>query len=197
MGILTESQRMNQLGIRLNEGISLSESEYLDSLIEEIDSQIAELDEDIASLLDEEDLDELSPKQRELKKDYKKSQTTNRGFGNEPSGKDPLTYGRGTGKGRSYTRGGDPKRTANATMTKGSKYKKASKTDTNRTKDMIKHNKNGPSGNTSFMAKTGGHKPANLPADRGQQAKQKERQKQQLAKQREKLSNQRQKLDVA
>ena len=73
--------------------------------------------------------------------------------------------------------------------------KKANKSDTNRTKDMIKHNKNGPSGKTSFMAPTRGHKPANLPADRGEQAKKVERQKEQLRRKREQLSKQRQKLD--
>lgn len=192
--VLTESQAIQKLNFFLEDGMSLTEAEYIDMLIAELDEQIEQLDEEIEAL-DEENLEELTPQQRQAKKDYKKSQQINRGFGPEDKRKDPLTYGRGTGKGRSYTRGGDPKRTANATMTKGSNYKKASKSDTNRTKDMIKHNKNGPSGNTSFMAPTGGHKKANLPADRGMQAQKKEREKQALAKKREQLSRQRAKLN--
>ena len=85
----------------------------------------------------------------------------------------------------------DNGRTSAARPTKGSKYTKMSKSDTNAVKDSIKQSR-GMNPN-SFAPHHPKPKP-NLPADRGMQAKKVERQKEQLRKKREQLQKQREKL---
>ena len=116
--------------------------------------------------ISEENLEELTPQQRQAKKDYKDSQKN--GVFSGDKGKDPLTYGKTrtvgtkidhkTGK-RVY----DTKRTNAHTTTKKSNNTKASKADTNKVKDSIRQHRG--QGDNGFAPHHPQPKPK-LPKDR-------------------------------